>query len=89
MEIKVLKQVIVKLKDEDFVVVNYIDPFEFSSEEIKDINETIGKEFPNKKIITLPKDLIEMIFSEREDTIKLLRNLIEQLEEKNSKNEEK
>lgn len=89
MEIKVLKQVIVKLKDEDFVVVNYIDPFEFSSEEIKDINETIGKEFPNKKIITLPKDLIEMIFSEREDTIKLLRNLIKQLEEKNNKNEEK
>ena len=89
MEIKILKQVIVKLKEEDFAIINYIDPFEFSGEEIKDFNETISKEFPNKKIITLPNNYIEVTFSEREDTIKLLRSLIKQLEKENSKNEEK
>ena len=89
MEIKILKQVIVKLKEEDFTIINYIDPFEFSGEEIKDFNEAISKEFPNKKIITLPNNYIEVTFSEREDTIRLLRNLIKQLEKENNKNEEK
>lgn len=88
MENKILKQTFVKLQDKDFAVICYIDPLSFSKEEIKELQNGLSKKFSNNMVILLPDNYIELTFSEREDTIKLLQNLIEQLEKENSKNEE-
>lgn len=89
MESKILKQTFVKLQDKDFVVICYIDPLSFSKEEIEELQNGLSKKFQDNMVILLPDNYIELTFSEREDTIKLLQNLIEQLEKENSKNEEK
>lgn len=89
MENKILKQTFVKLQDKDFVVICYIDPLSFSKEEIEELQNGLSKKFQDNMVILLPDNYIELTFTEREDTIKLLQNLIEQLEKENSKNEEK
>lgn len=89
MENKILKQTFIKLQDKDFVVICYIDPLSFSKEEIKELQNGLSKKFPDNIVILLPDNYIELTFAEREDTINLLQNLIEQLKKENSKNEEK
>lgn len=90
-ENKILKQTFIRLKDEDFVIICYIDinQFSFLEENIKQLMAELSKKFPNNMIIVLPNNYIDLTFSERKDTINLLRNLIEQLERENNKNEEK
>ena len=89
MENKILKQTFIRLRDENFVVICYIDQSSFSKEEIKELWAELSKKFPNNMIIVLPDNYMDLTFAEREDTINLLKNLIEQLEKENSKNEEK
>ena len=88
-ENKILKQTFIKLKDEDFVIICYIDQFSFLEEDIEQLLAGLSKKFPNHKIIVLPNNYIDLTFTERKDAINLLRNLIEQLEAQNDKNEEK
>lgn len=90
-ENKILKQTFIRLKDKDFVIICYIDinQFSFSEENIKQLMAELSKKFPNNMIIVLPNNYVDLTFSERRDTINLLRNLIEQLERENNKNEEK
>lgn len=89
MENKILKQTFIRLKDENFVVICYIDQSSFSKEEIKELWTELSKKFPNNMIIILPDNYMDLTFTEREDTISLLKNLIKQLEKENNKNEEK
>jgi len=89
MENKILKQTFIRLKDEDFVVICYIDQFSFSKEEIEELWAGLSKKFPNNMVIVLPDNYMDLTFAEREDTINLLKNLIKQLEEENNKNKEK
>ena len=89
MENKILKQTFIRLKDENFVVICYIDQSSFSKEEIKELWTELSKKFPNNMIIILPDNYMDLTFIEREDTISLLKNLIKQLEKENNKNEEK
>ena len=89
MENKILKQTFIRLRDENFVVICYIDQSSFSKEEIKELWAELSKKFPNNMIIVLPDNYMDLTFTEREDTISLLKNLIKQLEKENNKNEEK
>lgn len=89
MENKILKQTFIRLRDENFVVICYIDQSSFSKEEIKELWAELSKKFPNNMIIILPDNYMDLTFAEREDTISLLKNLIKQLEKENNKNEEK
>ena len=89
MENKILKQVFVKLQDKDFVVICYINPPSFSKKEIEELQNGLSKKFPNNIVIVLPDNYIDLTFAEREDTINLLKNLIEQLEKENNENEGK
>lgn len=89
MENKILKQTFIRLRDENFVVICYIDQSSFSKEEIKELWTELSKKFPNNMIIILPDNYMDLTFAEREDTISLLKNLIKQLEKENNKNEEK
>lgn len=89
MENKILKQTFIRLRDENFVVICYIDQSSFSKEEIKKLWAELSKKFPNNMIIILPNNYMDLTFAEREDTISLLKNLIKQLEKENNKNEEK
>ena len=89
MENKILKQTFIRLRDENFVVICYIDQSSFSKEEIKELWTELSKKFPNNMIIILPDNYMDLTFTEREDTISLLKNLIKQLEKENNKNEEK
>lgn len=89
MENKFLKQTFIRLRDENFVVICYIDQSSFSKEEIKELWAELSKKFPNNMIIILPDNYMDLTFTEREDTISLLKNLIKQLEKENNKNEEK
>ena len=89
MENKILKQTFIKLQDKDFVVICYIDHLSFSRKEIEELQNGLSKKFPNNMVIILPNNYMDLTFAEREDTISLLKNLIEQLEKENNKNEEK
>jgi GTPase SAR1 family protein len=89
MENKILKQTFIRLRDENFIVICYIDQSSFSKEEIKELWTELSKKFPNNMIIILPDNYMDLTFTEREDTISLLKNLIKQLEKENDKNEEK